>query len=1265
MDAQAQDRAHRIGQTRDVHIYRLVSEHTVEENILRKAQQKRHLDFLVMSEGQFTTDFFSKASLRELMTGSTGEEQEMESESDSRSECEDMDEDMEDENEVSLDTVENAMAQLEDEEDVVAMKGARAEYMQELNEFDDDAGNVGHVASPRLQPGHLGETRPSTPSSVISRSTAASERGDDDDDEFDTAKENQVEHSELRPSFEKGRQRNLTTYDDFERDESSDEDNEDDKKSKPSRKRQRSNTNNQKKKRHKSLESHDHNGFNDRIREKARDAAEEQKLQAWKASVQSLQGFEDSLNPVDRYALHFREDVEPLYAYTPAQQVALDGVEADPSPRTLLQDIEQIELEKREEEIRLIAEGELVVGQMDGVEGLSPEEIDKQYAELYRRERAHVLFESRKRLVTGAAWSLLKCANTGQPFYFNRDTREATWECPPVWTANEQLQSALKRGYEGLPPPALQRVMAMLTTYPERHRAQMVCRSWHTAAQHPSLFVKVSACDFELGSTASLVQVLAKVAPGDTILFGAGVYQLDEPLEISKCVRLLGASDSHIELQMHSCRAQVRWSARGGIIRGFHFTRTTSVPDAAAREIKSCKNYTAVTPVVRESKRALRKQDKKLANWQHLLSVVGDGQLRVEFCEFESNGLGNACVCVWGRGEKKKKRKRRRRDEKSTSSTLPSKPQTSLVEPLATLASTDTPLSSTTHIVAATPNDSGKSSGKEMLTTAQATASTLKGTPSSVVPVAVPAIVSLSNIPTTSVPTTTITRIVAPTLSAPVSMSPILNTGETKMPRVTSQPGDAATTTKIPAADTLLVLQNCRIRGAGSSGVLLVRGSLVMSLNTVEDNAHSGVTVLGGHAIMRRNKIQRNARFGIRLLYHAGNVIIEDNVVFGNACGNLDVDNSGRRFVIRLNEMDKQIKTSESLPHSHGKLRLKTYRLFEKKVPMDLKPATNVMSAASEYWKRQFTEYNAVAPQASVSSVSTTMSAVPPANPVIVTKNMIGASFPIGLMQSGAFAQGPHALHVSNLPMALALARAKAMIPSTTLSRLSTDTFTPGNTTNTFQRPVTIPGTTFGATTTTVSTSTNTSLFVPSKKQRTRRPKTQQTIRGDGEIILRDTCELPIEKIVKPRRPKIPQTPVLTTILPQTISSSSPSLNSNPGSTATAVAAALQVMMAKTNNSQNSQAYPSSKTQAEKEDATNFVGDDIVATKPETTSMGAKSVALTPETTEAKLTQSVSASSTSKIIATESTTTPVVAASIEGATDAGETNKGNGTNAES
>lgn len=62
MDAQAQDRAHRIGQTRDVHVYRLVTQHTVEENILRKAEQKRALGHLAIDHGHFTTSYLRGVS---------------------------------------------------------------------------------------------------------------------------------------------------------------------------------------------------------------------------------------------------------------------------------------------------------------------------------------------------------------------------------------------------------------------------------------------------------------------------------------------------------------------------------------------------------------------------------------------------------------------------------------------------------------------------------------------------------------------------------------------------------------------------------------------------------------------------------------------------------------------------------------------------------------------------------------------------------------------------------------------------------------------------------------------------------------------------------------------------------------------------------------------------------------------------------------------------------------------------------------------------
>ncbi|PKS06272.1 hypothetical protein jhhlp_007020 [Lomentospora prolificans] len=72
MDKQCQDRCHRIGQTRDVHIYRLVSEHTIEANILRKASQKQMLDDVVIQEGEFTTDYFNKLSVQDVIGDETG-----------------------------------------------------------------------------------------------------------------------------------------------------------------------------------------------------------------------------------------------------------------------------------------------------------------------------------------------------------------------------------------------------------------------------------------------------------------------------------------------------------------------------------------------------------------------------------------------------------------------------------------------------------------------------------------------------------------------------------------------------------------------------------------------------------------------------------------------------------------------------------------------------------------------------------------------------------------------------------------------------------------------------------------------------------------------------------------------------------------------------------------------------------------------------------------------------------------------------------------
>nr|XP_031288745.1 helicase SRCAP isoform X3 [Camelus dromedarius] len=133
MDAQAQDRCHRIGQTRDVHIYRLISERTVEENILKKANQKRMLGDMAIEGGNFTTAYFKQQTIRELF--------DMPLEEPSGSSVPSAPED-EEETVASKQTqiLEQALCRAEDEEDIRAATQAKAEQVAELAEFNENDG---------------------------------------------------------------------------------------------------------------------------------------------------------------------------------------------------------------------------------------------------------------------------------------------------------------------------------------------------------------------------------------------------------------------------------------------------------------------------------------------------------------------------------------------------------------------------------------------------------------------------------------------------------------------------------------------------------------------------------------------------------------------------------------------------------------------------------------------------------------------------------------------------------------------------------------------------------------------------------------------------------------------------------------------------------------------------------------------------------------------------------------------------------------------
>ena len=160
MDKQCQDRSHRIGQTRDVHIYRLVSESTVEVNIMRRARQKTRLDEVVIQEGQFNTDHFQ-----------------VNANADSADTIDDGDI----ETDAALDrllggrSMGKVFEQVEDKEDVAAAKIAEKEMIQtDAADFDEKADRSSRVMTPRTPgPQTPGETTlpPSAGGDRVERST--------------------------------------------------------------------------------------------------------------------------------------------------------------------------------------------------------------------------------------------------------------------------------------------------------------------------------------------------------------------------------------------------------------------------------------------------------------------------------------------------------------------------------------------------------------------------------------------------------------------------------------------------------------------------------------------------------------------------------------------------------------------------------------------------------------------------------------------------------------------------------------------------------------------------------------------------------------------------------------------------------------------------------------------------------------------------------------------------------------------------------------
>jgi Snf2-ATP coupling, chromatin remodelling complex len=70
MDLQAQDRAHRIGQTKEVRVFRMITANSVEEKILERANEKLQMDAQIIQAGQFnhqSSDVDRTQMLKEIL----------------------------------------------------------------------------------------------------------------------------------------------------------------------------------------------------------------------------------------------------------------------------------------------------------------------------------------------------------------------------------------------------------------------------------------------------------------------------------------------------------------------------------------------------------------------------------------------------------------------------------------------------------------------------------------------------------------------------------------------------------------------------------------------------------------------------------------------------------------------------------------------------------------------------------------------------------------------------------------------------------------------------------------------------------------------------------------------------------------------------------------------------------------------------------------------------------------------------------------------
>ncbi|KAL3920241.1 MAG: hypothetical protein SGILL_003358 [Bacillariaceae sp.] len=331
---------------------------------------------------------------------------------------------------MSQDQMEVAMASLEDEDDVKALRGAQKEASEDLKEFDENA-----------------EIEPSS---------------DKEEDEADVSPKKADETTKARESLNTDENQKVD----------------------------------------------DDNGNTKDL---------EMEFAAWQSSA----GFdgtaiEDSLSPMERYGLRFREDIDPFYSvfFINEERRKQEALEDDEEI-----DVEELEKHKAMEEKQAMEDGDLLAT------WTQPEDLTRQ-RNLYRREKARLRSDKKRRKLTGDNWSQRVDGLTQQTFWYNEDTGEAIWDTPRVVANMRADAAAEKEGWGKIPLVPLVKIMDFLCPF-DRQACMLVCVQWRLGA-NDFRFVRhvypvemgILAMDKErrhFNHFVDITDAIVAALPGDTV----------------------------------------------------------------------------------------------------------------------------------------------------------------------------------------------------------------------------------------------------------------------------------------------------------------------------------------------------------------------------------------------------------------------------------------------------------------------------------------------------------------------------------------------------------------------------------------------------------------------------------------------------------------------------------------------------------------------------------------------------------------------------